>query len=270
MGIVSNTHLKAAHAMTPAQYRLQFPGSPMVNATDMKRRAAESVLMEPWVRKKASDGHIGRPSANRGRHFSAEQKKQMSEISTAWWKRPENVGKKFTELHKARIADAQRGKSPTPEVRAKISATLKGRKRTPESVMKTAAGNCGKKHTEEARERHRAARLLQVFPKRDTSIERAVQEELKARDVPFRTHVPLLGQPDIFIEPNICIFCDGDYWHSRPERRSRDDYVSRHLGQNNFVVMRFGEGEIMSNASMCVDSVMEVMMNESEIRGVGL
>ena len=30
----------------------------------------------------------------------------------------------------------------------------------------------------------------------------------------------LRAQPDIFIEPNICIFVDGDYWHCNP-----NDYV---------------------------------------------
>ena len=65
----------------------------------------------------------------------------------------------------------------------------------------------------------RQKRLHQIFPKKDTKIEIILQKELTKRDIPFVTHKALFGQPDIFIEPNICVFADGDYWHNYPEGR---------------------------------------------------
>ena len=101
----------------------------------------------------------------------------------------------------------------------------------------------------------REARLKQIFPVADTSIEIAMQKELKRRGIPFKTHYPILGQPDIFIEPNICIFCDGDYWHNRPDIRSKDITQEMVLRANGWRVFRFWEHEINSDAKSCADKV---------------
>ena len=60
------------------------------------------------------------------------------------------------------------------------------------------------------------------MPLKDTKPERILQKLLKTKKIPFIKHKPILGQPDIFIKPNICIFVDGDYWHANPKKYKRD------------------------------------------------
>lgn len=57
------------------------------------------------------------------------------------------------------------------------------------------------------------SRPFRKIPFHDTKPELIVQAALRELGVQFRTHAPITGQPDIFIEPNICIFVDGCYWH---------------------------------------------------------
>ena len=49
-------------------------------------------------------------------------------------------------------------------------------------------------------------------------------KNLHENNIEFIDHKAILGQPDIFIEPNFCIFLDGDFWHGNPYMFP-DDYV---------------------------------------------
>ena len=71
----------------------------------------------------------------------------------------------------------------------------------------------GQPQSKQKIEKCRNARLTQTFPKKDSFLEKQAQSVMKTRGIPFITHKAILGQPDIFIEPNICIFLDGCYWH---------------------------------------------------------
>lgn len=75
----------------------------------------------------------------------------------------------------------------------------------------------------------------------------------------FKTHVPLINLtvPDIYIEPNVVIYADGDYWHNRPDTKNRDQYVNRGLEKAGYKVFRFWEHEIKSDVSKCVQQVVD-------------
>jgi G:T-mismatch repair DNA endonuclease (very short patch repair protein) len=92
-------------------------------------------------------------------------------------------------------------------------------------------------------------RLLQVLPTKDTIPEIIMQDLLTSYSIPFQKHVNILDfcQPDIFIEPNICIFADGDYWHNRPATVQRDIKVNKFLECNGYKVVRYWEHEIKSD-----------------------
>ena len=111
-------------------------------------------------------------------------------------------------------------------------------------------------------EKIRAARLKQVFPKKDTSIEIALQEELSSRSIKYKKHVPVCGvcQPDIvFLDKMIAVFADGDYWHRLPhmiEKDRRQDRVLRHEG---WKVLRFWQHKIESDVGSCVDEIEGVL-----------
>jgi DNA mismatch endonuclease (patch repair protein) len=154
-------------------------------------------------------------------------------------------GHSVSEETRRKITEGNRGKHLSEETRRKISEAEKGRV----SPMK------GKHQSEEAKQKLREIRLKQIFPRKDTSIEVALQNGLRERGIAFETHKPIYGQPDIFIEPNICIFADGEYWHSRPEVKERDAEVNRILTERGYRVLRFWEHEINSNLNACLDMI---------------
>lgn len=123
--------------------------------------------------------------------------------------------------------------------------------------------NKGKAMSEETREKVRQARLRQVTPRKDTKIEVAIQNELQARSIPFVKHYPILGQPDIaFPERKIAVFCDGRYWHSLPKSIERDERVNGFLIENGWLVLRYGDDEILANVSGCVDEIQDVLFSK--------
>lgn len=133
----------------------------------------------------------------------------------------------------------------------------------------------GKKHTEEFKQKKRLQRLNQVFPNKDSLIERMLQEELIKRNIQFKKHVPLIGQPDIFIEPNVCIFADGTYVHGDLRKYGYDDLtmngmtvkekqlydwnVTLKLTEQNYFVMRFWEKEIKSDIKSIGDEIEKII-----------
>jgi DNA mismatch endonuclease (patch repair protein) len=120
----------------------------------------------------------------------------------------------------------------------------------------------------------RKARAEQVLPLEDTSIEIALQEALTAKGIIFEKHKKLPGLPDIFIEPNICIFADGDYWHSNPKIYGEDHQVrygskivihndilikdrkiNTILKKKGYKVLRFWGSDIKKNIDKCIEKI---------------
>lgn len=105
----------------------------------------------------------------------------------------------------------------------------------------------------------RAHRLNQVFPRKDTNIERKLQKELRSRGLIFETHKSVLGicQPDIvFPEKRIAVFADGDYWHRvREGARAKDVFQTMMLSANGWKVLRFWEHRIKVDVKGCVDVI---------------
>lgn len=100
---------------------------------------------------------------------------------------------------------------------------------------------------------------------RNTVPEILLQQALSKEGLSFRKHEPILGQPDIFIEPNICIFVDGCYFHgctqccdrnkfNAVQQRDivRDIFVTEQLKKDNYIVLRFWEHEIKKNVDVCI------------------
>lgn len=189
------------------------------------------------------------------------------------------AGWKMSEKLKDKISKATKGiKKPSllgdnnpakrPEVRKKISeklknriGTFKGKHHTIEIKNKLSKINIGKKHTEETKNKLREHRLKQIFPYKDTKIEKSMQNALLKENIIFRKHEPIIGQPDIFIEPNICVFCDGDYWHNRDDYKKRDNYVNSELTKKGYKILRFWEHQIYENINKCVEGIKNVIEN---------
>lgn len=158
----------------------------------------------------------------------------------------------------------------SPEFKKKIEG-LKDyfkRERTPKELnllRKYANVRKGMKNSIEQNRKISEARLKQIIPTRDTVPERLLQQNLMKMNINFASHYPILGQPDIFIEPNICIFADGCYWHGCPlhfpKRRinERDERITKELAKQNYIVLRFWEHDILNNIDNCINKITEVI-----------
>jgi len=92
------------------------------------------------------------------------------------------------------------------------------------------------------------------YPKANTSIELKLQKILKSEKIKFQTDKAILEMTrvDIFISPNICIYADGDYWHSLPEVQERDQRITETLTNYGFEVLRFKGSEIHGDIGKCL------------------
>ena len=93
----------------------------------------------------------------------------------------------------------------------------------------------------------------------DTLIERLIEDELIRRNIPYTKQVPLLGITIVdFLLPNdIVIYCDGDYWHNLPKRKSRDFNQDFMLTFHGYRVFRFTGKEIKRSARDCIAKIVK-------------
>jgi DNA mismatch endonuclease (patch repair protein) len=151
---------------------------------------------------------------------------------------------------------------------------MKGKHHSAESIKKLRAVH----GTPQARQIARERRLHQVFPSKDTKIEKILQNELEKKEIRFTKHKPIIGQPDIFIEPNICIFADGDFWHGWnylqgedfshkkafnneyfKSRIQNDARITMQLDNLGYIILRFWEHEITKDREKCIKKIIKII-----------
>jgi len=149
------------------------------------------------------------------------------------------------------------------ESRKKMSVARLGKKLSEKTRQKMSKNNSkywtGKKHSETSKQRMREKRRFQKMPIKDTKPERMLQLALKIERITFETHKPIMGQPDIFIEPNICIFVDGDYWHRLHKTVIRDNLVNHELWKQGYHVIRMWESDILTNSKQTARNIMKLV-----------
>lgn len=119
----------------------------------------------------------------------------------------------------------------------------------------------GKHHTEDIKALLREKRMKQKIPTKNTSIEIKLYQILNELGVKYKTHQPVIGitQPDAFIEPNICIYVDGDYWHSLSEVRERDKKINKQLLKKGFTVLRFSESRVNNDIDGVIKDIVDLL-----------
>ncbi len=160
-----------------------------------------------------------------------------------------NRGPKTIEARK-KMSIAKRGKKLTIQHRKNISKSL----RTSKIIL-----------SPEYREQQRKFRLHQVFPTKDSKPERIMQKAFLLRGIKFEKHKPILGQPDLFVKPNICIFVDGIYWHSKPKQIEYDERVNFELTQKGYQVYRITDKEVLEDADKAIKHVLSFVKHQSMI-----
>jgi G:T-mismatch repair DNA endonuclease (very short patch repair protein) len=121
-----------------------------------------------------------------------------------------------------------------------------GHKHTEEYKQFMSKLQTGRKLSEKTKKKIRESRMKQKIPYKNTKIELKVKDFLQQLHTPFEEHKSVMDitQPDFFIKPNICIYCDGDYWHNRPEVIDRDNRINSILKYAGYKVIRIWEHEI--------------------------
>ena len=165
------------------------------------------------------------------------------------------------------------------ETRKKISLSKKGKP----------AWNTGKTgiYSEATIEKFRIARAKRKFPAKDTTAEKILQGLCKAVNAKFTAQRDFdLGfqhhQVDVFIEPNICLEADGDYWHANPAQyppstvmhkasrhrkqevlardiRAKDARINRGLEKLGFQVLRFWGSDLEKTPEECLRTIINAL-----------
>lgn len=216
--------------------------------------ATERVVWNKGLTKETDERVKRNAESKIGFRHSEETKQKISESKKGqvpWMK-----GKKHTDESRQKLSLSHIGKTRilSEDHKNKISVALKGNK------------NQEKHRKEETKQKIRMKRLKQIIPVKDTSIEIALQKELNKRGIEYEKHMPVcdICQPDIvFLDEQIAIFADGNYWHSKEfkdgkawEKDRRQDRV---LKENGWIPLRFWGHEIRADVSGCVDKIIETL-----------
>jgi len=162
------------------------------------------------------------------------------------------TGRKLSKLHKENISKGGRGlKRP--------SVTDQWRK-------KQSLSHIGNKPSEKTKEKMSKSAIIRISNRSgnkfyNTKPERFLQSILSVNGVKYTTQKSIYGIPDIFIEPNICIFVDGCFYHGckkchnkktlsgiiPTKQMKRDILVNNKLELLNYRVIRVWEHDILNN-----------------------
>ena len=124
----------------------------------------------------------------------------------------------------------------------------------------------GKKRSLESKRRYSEARIKymlenKVFNK-NTKIEIKIEKELKNKKINYIKQAYLCkgsGIVDFYLPDfKVVIECDGEYWHSLPKAKLRDERKDFFLAFNGFKVYRFPETAINTDSLSCVQTIKEI------------
>ena len=237
---------------------------------DHKKRVSESMI------KKIQEGYKPKSifkkghTLNNGRKLSEDHKNKIAKSSIFQKGHHLFIGRKVTDEERNLNSKIRKElwnnlnynhPFKRPEVLEKLKLARIKRKQegryisTEQSRYKNKIAQIELMKNPENRDLRRQARLKQVFPTKDSSIEVKLQQKLRENNIKFITHKMVLGQPDIFIEPNICIFADGNYWHNLPNAQEKDKKVTEELQKQGYMVLRFWEHEINNNPDECINKI---------------
>ena len=160
------------------------------------------------------------------------------------------------------------------ELTAKISLALKVRNQNPiwiERRINSRKSNGKDWISESQRILMRENRKNWVVPFKDTKPERMMQIALSLNGIKFEKHKLISNHKnfwhpvDIFIEPNICVEVDGDYWHNKPEKIKRDLIINHSLNLMGYFVIRIWESDIKKNTQNCAENIIKMIKERMEL-----
>ena len=201
------------------------------------------------------------------------------------------MGHYVSQETRQKIREKNLGHKTSEKTRSKI---IESRKRRPmrgeeNPMYGKPAWNTGKTgiYSEATIEKFRIARAKRKFPAKDTTAEKILQGLCKAVNAKFTAQRDFdLGfqhhQVDVFVEPNICLEADGDYWHANPAQyppntvvhkvsrhrkqavlardiRAKDARINRGLEKLGFQVLRFWGSDLEKTPEECLRTIINAL-----------
>jgi len=210
----------------------------------------------PWL-----TGTKGLVKANQG---------SFKKGQTSWnkGKRGVQIQSAETKLKRSRSMKGKNRGAKSKEAKRKMSLAKMGKKLSTEHKKNITNGLRTSKIviSPAYKEQQRQFRLHQVFPTKDSKPERILQKAFRLRGIKFEKHKAILGQPDLFIKPNICIFVDGVYWHSKPKQVEYDRRVNMKLSGDGYQVYRVTDKEVLADADKALKHILSFIKYHSKIK----
>jgi very-short-patch-repair endonuclease len=96
-------------------------------------------------------------------------------------------------------------------------------------------------------------------PHKNTDIEIILENMLKSLNIIYESqkYTPF-GVPDFFIQPNICLFADGNYDHTRPNKIEKDKKQTQNLENIGYVVFRFWGSDLKKHPEKILDELRKI------------
>lgn len=172
----------------------------------------------------------------------------------------------------AYMASIQKRTPWSEEVRQKMSLTMKGNtsaKGIPKSAEWKRKASERMKKNNPMSNKDVAFRALSTKMKngwrpsiafKDTQIELKTEAELKRRGITYLKQQWICNcLVDFYLpEYRVVIECDGDYWHTLPGCKERDEEKTLRLEFNGFNVYRFWEHDIHKSIEACIDLIIQL------------
>lgn len=164
-------------------------------------------------------------------------------IGNTWNKNrtPCNKGKIMPYEYREKCRERQLGYKPTEEQNESRRQKQKNRPK-----------NHSVNGLESIRQNMIERRKSIIIPFKDTKPERFIESVLSVNNIRYIKHKLFklskgYHRVDFYIEPNICIECDGDYFHKLPKQIERDNYVNKEIKLKGFKIIRLWEHDILNN-----------------------
>jgi len=134
------------------------------------------------------------------------------------------------------------------------------------------------------------SRIMSSIKARNTRPENHLGRTMWSLGLRYRKQYPIDGKPDfVFVTPRVAVFCDGDFWHGNNwllrgfssfeeelnsysyywqeklrKNVERDKKVTEYLTCSGWLVLRYWESEIKTDALKIAKEILELVKSRKE------
>ena len=296
---------RMAHLGKTASRATRIKQSRARKGKKLSRSHSKNISRSLKGKKKSRQHRKNLSKATKGRKISKETRKKISRKNKG--KGNYMYGKHHSRLSRLRNRRSHLGKKASDKTKRKQSKAHKGKrigklnpmygkghsKKTLRRIKRTIGKRYpgGVKLTEEQKKKI-AKKYKPQKPSKNTKIEKIIQKLCRQKKIKFQTQKrfefevppPHYHSVDLFIQPNVCVECDGDRFHANPKKYApndiiyrvykskhhhrkkplrakqiweKDDHITQELRKQGNKVVRLWGSEINSNPEKCLQKILK-------------